>query len=259
MKYSILFLLVFSFFSIGCGSKNGTLDEIKETWKATVDLVNPPPVIDTDQYQSENPNLVQLAELFAPVDGPLTSLVTFVENTDTLPDIDWLELLLTRFPWVNTVMVTDSEGEVVFMQPETPIKQMVEPLRFPAQQGSRKILTRVDYTDLGPEMYIGQPYFKDVAFRGIIGVGFDPRTLLTLSPDPTKLFIIQPEKGVFARGPVDREALLAVDWNEILTDEVQGELKAGDKHYTWIVRYIGKDPYVYATESVEPNADTGWF
>jgi len=236
----------------------GCADSVVDTWHVTKDLVNPPPSIDTDSYQLSNPNQQKLAKLFSPVDGPLTTLITFIQNTDTLPDVDWLELLTARFPWVNTVLVTDSAGTIVLMQPETPLKQLAAPLLFEIQT-RRDLMTRVDYTDLGPELYIGRPYYKDLDFRGIIGIGFDPRTLLTLSPDPAQLVIIQPGKGVFTRGPVDSEALLAVNWDELLVENVHGQVKAGDKYYTWIVRYIGKDPYIYATESVDPGADQGWF
>jgi len=259
LRYLSLVLIVPLFVVAGCGGNKGPMSDLKETWEVTRDFVNPPPTISTDRYQIENPNQVKLAELFAPVDGPLTTLATFVENTDTIPDIDWLELLIARFPWVNTVLVTDEKGNIIFMQPETPIKELSKPLTFEGEWRNRPLITRVDYTDLGPEMYIGRPYFKDIAFRGIIGVGFDPRALLTLSPNPKELFIVQPGKGVFARGPVDKDVLLGVDWETLLIDNVHGQVEAGGKHYTWIVRYIGKDPYIYATESVEANVDTGWF
>jgi hypothetical protein len=259
LKYFIILLLVSLFAIGGCGSKDGATSDIMDTWEMTKDVFDPPPSIDTDSYQMDNPNRVRLARLFAPVDGPLTSLSRFVESTDILPDIDWLELLMARFPWVNTVMVTDEEGNILFMQPETPLKKLTQPLIFKAEWRDRPLLTRVDYTDLGPEMYIGRPYFKDTLFRGLIGVGFDPRTLLSLSPEPTKLVVIQPGKGVFSRGKADAEALLAVNWDEILVNYVNGQVEAGGKYYTWIVRYIGKDPYIYATESVEADTDDGWF
>lgn len=258
MKYYSFLLLAFLTMFAGCSSTQGVTDTISDTWDTTMDYVDPPPTIDTDRYTLENPNQVKLAQLFTPVDGPLTSLSRFIENTDTLPGVDWLDLLLARYPWVNTVMVTDEDGNIIFMQPENPIKKLSEPLKFEGVWRQSRLLTRVDYTELGPEFYIGRPYFKDVNFRGLIGVGFDPRTLLTLSPAPTELIIIHPGGGVISRGPVDKEAIMSVNWEEILADDVHGEVEVGDKHYTWIVRYIGKDPYIYATKSVEPNADSGW-
>jgi len=256
MKYIHLLLLASLLLTAGCGAWTGTKDYVSESWDTTKDYIDPPPRIDTDRYQFESPNQEKLATLFTPVDGPLTSLARFVDDRDMLPGIEWLDLLRARFPWVNRVIVTDEEGTIMFMQPAIPVKRISKPLIFEGVWRDIKLLTVVDYSDLGPELYIGRPYFRDTDFRGLIGVGFDPRALLTLSPDPKQLIIIHPGGGIWSRGAdIDKDALLAVPWNEILEDDVQGQVKVGEKYYTWLVRYVGKDPYVYATESVDPNAD----
>lgn len=257
MKYTSLILLTALLLVAGCGSAwTSTKEYTKESWETTRDFIDPPPQIDTDSYQFENPNQEKLAKLFTPVDGPLTSLARFVDNNDVLPDIDWLELLLARFPWVHRVLVTDEKGTIIFMQPEVPVKKIEKQLVFEGVWRDIHLLTVVEYSDLGPELYIGRPYFKDTAFRGLIGVGFDPRTLLTFCPEPDQLIIIHPGGGVWSRGAdVDKDALLAVPWEEILKDDVNGQVQVGDKYYTWLTRYIGDDQYVYATESVDPSAD----
>jgi len=256
MRYISLTLLAATFLLAGCGAWTSTKEYTKESWEATKDYIDPPPQIDTDSYQFESPNQEKLARLFTSVDGPLTSLSRFVENTDTLPGIDWLDLLLARFPWVSRVLVTDDEGTIIFMQPEIPVKKIEKPLVFKGVWRDIHLITVVDYSDLGPELYIGRPYFLDTDFRGLIGVGFDPRMLLTLSPDPKELIIIHPGGGVWTRGAdVDEDALLAVPWKRILESDVQGQVKVGEKYYTWLVRYVGRDQYIYATESVDPSAD----
>lgn len=256
MRYISLLLLLAIFFTSGCGMWRSTTQYAKESWKETKDYIDPPPQIDTDGYQFESPNQEKLARLFTPVDGPLTSLARYVENTDTLPQVDWLDLLLARFPWVHRVLVTDEEGTIIFMQPEIPVKKIEKQLVFEGVWRDIRLMTVVEYSDLGPELYIARPYFEDVAFRGLIGVGFDPRTVLSFSPEPSELIIIHPAGGVWTRGAdVDKEALLAVPWDQILAEDVQGQIKVGDKYYTWLVRYIGKNQYVYATESVDPKAD----
>ena len=256
MKYLSLLLLAVTLMSAGCGFWETTRDYAVDSYSATKDFVDPPPQIDTDNYQFDNPNQAKLANLLAPVDGPLSQLARFIDDTDTMPGIDWLDLLLTRFPWVNRVIVTDEEGTIIFMQPEIPLKRITKPLRFEGVWRNLRFLTVVDYTDLGPELYIGRPYFEDVDFRGLIGVGFDPRMLLSFSPEPKELIIIHPNQGVWSRGAdVDKDALLAVPWDEILVESVQGQVKVGDKYYTYLVKYIEQDPYIYATESVDPNAD----
>lgn len=258
MKYCYLILLALLLPLTGCGAWTSTRDYAKESWQSTKEFIDPPPEINTDSYQFENPNQEKLARLFTPVDGPLTSLARFVDDRDTLPGVEWLDLLLARFPWVNRVLVTDEDGTIIFMQPEIPVKKISKPLVFEGIWRRIRLLTVVDYSDLGPELYIGRPYFQDLDFRGLIGVGFDPRALLSLCPEPKELIIIHPGGGVWSRGAdVNKEALMAVDWNTLLEDEVHGQVKAGEKYYTWLVRYVGKDPYIYATESVDPNADSG--
>ncbi|WP_229592711.1 hypothetical protein [Pseudodesulfovibrio sediminis] len=261
MKYILLSLLAAAMLLGGCSVWDTTAEVTKDSWNSTKEFVDPPPEIDTERYQFTNPNQEKLAKLIAPVDGPLTSLSQFVDNTDTLPGVDWLDLLRARYPWVNRVLVTDEEGTIIFMQPELPVKKITKPLIFKGVWRSIKLLTVVDYSELGAELYIGRPYFKDVSFSGLIGVGFDPRALLRLSPNPSELIIIHPGGGVWSIGAdIDEEAIMAVPWEEILKEDVHGEIKVGEKYYTWLTRYVGEDQYVYATESVDPgNTGSSWY
>ena len=257
MKYIGFLLLFFALTASGCGGMwSSTKHYTKETWKTTKSYIDPPPEIDTDSYQFESPNQEKLAKLFTPVDGPLTSLSSYINDMDGLPGPDWMDLLLTRFPWVHRVIITDEDGTIIAMQPEVPVKKIDKPLKFEGVWRSVTLLTLVEYSDLGPELYIAKPYFHDADFNGLIAVGFDPRTLLSLSPDPKELVLIHPGGGVWSRGAdVDKDGLLALPWKEKLESEVQGQVQVGEKHYTWLAKYIGDDHYVYATESVDPKAD----
>ncbi|MDD3310811.1 hypothetical protein [Pseudodesulfovibrio sp.] len=262
MKYTGLLLLFIALATSGCGMWSSTKRYTKETWESTREYIDPNPTIETDSYQFENPNQEKLAKLFTPVDGPLTSLARYIDDMDSMPDPDWMDLLLTRFPWVHRVLVTDQDGTIVVMQPEIPVKRIDKPLRFEGVWRATSLVTVVDYSDLGPELYIARPYFSDVDFNGLIAVGFDPRALLSLSPSPKDLIIIHPGGGVWTRGAdVDKDGLLALPWEEMLKDKVQGQVKVGEKHYTWLAKYIGNDQYVYATESVDPKAGESflWF
>ncbi|WP_243546587.1 hypothetical protein [Pseudodesulfovibrio tunisiensis] len=234
---------------------------MKQSWETTKDYIDPPPEIDTDSYQFTNPNQEKLAKLMTPVDGPLSSLIRFVEDKDSKPDENWQKLLVTRFPWVHRVFVTDGNGEILFQQPGIPIKKFSEPLEFWGVWREISMATVVDYADLGAELYIGRPYFENIDFKGLIGVGFDPRSLLNLAPHPEELLFIHPGGGVWSLGEVDERGILDLPWDEILREHVQGQVKVGDKYYTWLVKYIGEEYYIYATESVDPKADgdSGWW
>ena len=260
MRYLFLSLLTGLLFVSGCSVWDATADYTKETWQTTRDFVDPAPVIDTESYQFDNPNQEKLARLIAPVDGPLTQLTRYVNDTDTQPDIEWLDLLIARFPWVDRVLVTDEAGTIIYMQPELPLKKISQPLVFEGVWRDIQLLTVVDYSELGPELFIARPYYESVDFKGLICVGFDPRSLLRLSPEPAELIVIHPGQRVWSLGAdVDEAGLLALPWQDILESEVQGEVQVGDHFYTWLTRYVGEDQYIYATKSVAPGAHGSWW
>jgi hypothetical protein len=83
---------------------------------------------------------------------------------------------------------------------------------------------------------------------------------MRLCPDPKALIIIHPGHNVWSLGAdVDKKAMLDVDWEDMLKDEVHGQIRVGNRYYIWLSRYVGKDQYVYATESVDPNAEGSWW
>lgn len=248
--------------AVGCGSTwDSTSDMAVSAWNSTRDLVNPPPEIDTERYHFDNPNQEKLALLFTPVDGPFSSLVRYLEDQDIYPSRPWIDLLFTRFPWIHNLIITDRDGTVLERLPTMPMKWFEEPLVFTARWREVFLKTVVDYPELGPELYIGTPYYSDVDLAGLIVVSFDPRTLFDFCPDPEELIIIQPGGGVWTMGAeVDEEGLLAIDWQSILEDDVGGQVDVGGKYYTWLARYVGTDVYIYATESVDPQwSDSWWF
>ncbi|GAB7022667.1 hypothetical protein [Salidesulfovibrio brasiliensis] len=263
MTRTLALLLALTVMAVsGCRTWYDTKKYMKGSWEEARSWVDIQPTVDTDAYEFENPNQEKLALLFAPVDGPMGSLIRFLEDQDTSPEQEWIELLFLRFPWVNRVIVTDPEGNILTQEPAQPFKRFSQPLVFEGVWRQTFLKTVADYPDLGPELYVGTPYFEDVDFKGLIIAGFDPRSLMRLSPNPDELLIIHPGGGVWtAGGEVDEEGLLAVPWEEILTEDVQGQVKVGEKYYTWIARYIGQDSYIYATESVDPEADgkLWWF
>lgn len=264
MKRLIAFMLVGAVLATsGCKAWYDTKKYMKGSFEEAKGWVDVKPEIETDAYEFENPNQEKLAKLFTPVDGPLASMTRFLEDKDTMPDQEWQDLMFVRFPWVNRLIVTDKDGKIIEQRPEVPFKRFSEPLVFEAEWRRTFIKTVADYPDLGPELYIGTPYFEDVSFKGLIIAGFDPRSLIRLSPEPSELLVIHPGGDVWSvnAGEVDRKGLLEVPWDEVLEDDVQGQVKVGDKYYTWLARYLGQDCYIYATESVDPGADgeIWWF
>ncbi|MDD4951417.1 MAG: hypothetical protein PHV85_02590 [Desulfovibrionaceae bacterium] len=244
-----------------CSTVDTTWKQTKEVAGKAKEFVNPAPEIDYDSYKFENPNQEKLALLFTPVDGPLSSLINYIEDQDVYPPKEWVNLLFARFPWAHSLIVADAEGKMLERVPPLPLKRFTQPLKFEAVWRETFLKTVVDYPDLGPELYIGTPFFKDVEFMGLIVVSFDPRDLMSMCPKPEELIIVHPGGGVWSLGAeVNREGLLAVDWPELLKDNVQGQVQVGEEYYTWLVRYIGRDYFIYATRSVDPkHSESSWF
>ena len=247
-----------------CGSLKsgweGTSELAESAWNGTRAVINPEPEIDYDAYQIDDPNERKLAAVFTPVDAAFSELMRFVSDQDIYPDKAWQDLLFTRFPWIDGLMVVDNKGNILERRPVVPLKRMSSPLTFKAVWRETFLKPVVDYPELGPEMYLGTPYFLDMKFSGLIIVTFDPRTLFRFCPRPEELIIIHPGGGIWADGAkVDDKAVLALPWKEMLADDVHGRVKVGDKEYTWIARYVGQDQFVYATESADPNYDPGFW
>jgi hypothetical protein len=188
------------------------------------------------------------------VDAPLLQLTRFIADRDTVPDDEWFSLLMARFPWLDRAFYTDAEGNILDQRPAVPLKRFSKPLVFIGQWRKIFLETVADYPELGPELYVGTPYFEDTDFKGLIVAGFDPRTVIRFSPNPEELIIIHPGGGVWNSGAeVDEAGILDQPWEELLEDDVTGQVKVGDTYYTWLARFIGEDEYVYATKSVDPD------
>ena len=252
-----LLVLVLCLAIAACGAFKPTWDESKRSVKSTVtdtrDYINPAPKIDVNRYSWENPNQEKLALLFSPVDAKVMELMRYVTSQDFRPDDAWMKLLIMRFPWIDGVLIADANGEILDRRPPVPLKRFSEPLIFESIWRETLVKTVVDYTDLGPEVYFGMPNFKESEFVGLHVVSFDPRVLFTFCPNPAEMVIVDPYAhkiwSAAASVPPAAEALTAIAWDKLLLEHSQGTIEAGGKQFTWLARYIGRDRFIYATES----------
>ncbi len=242
------------------GTWEGTKSMAKSSWKSANATVNPNPQIDLDAYKLSNPNQEKLARLVTPVDQHVMRFSRYMVDLDVYPSEEWIQLLLKRFPWLNGVIVADNEGKVLDRRPSTPVKPFSHPLWFEAVWRDTLVKSVLDKTPLGPELYFGVPYYQNNTFTGLVVAHFDPRTLFTFCPEPEELIIIAPARGVWTpKAGVDTDALLKLPWDKLLEDSVYGQVEVGGKFYTWIGRYVGRDLFAYATESVDPKHSEGLF
>lgn len=255
--FAALLVLTVSLALTACGALGPTWDEskrgVKTTVRGTRDYINPEPKIDVNRYGWENPNQEKLALLLSPVDAKVMELMRYVTSQDFRPNDAWMNYLLMRFPWIDGVLVADATGDILERRPPVPVKRFSEPLVFESIWRDTLVKTVVDYTALGPEVYFGMPNFEGTEFVGLHVVSFDPRVLFTFCPEPGQLFIIDPyAHKLWVAGtnvPQGSEALTAIAWDNVLLEKSQGTIEAGGKQFTWLARYIGRDRFIYATES----------
>lgn len=259
LKY-LLLLLLLGLSTVSCSTLQDSWEGTKEAAHGVGKFVNPNPQVDLDAYQFENPDQEKLARLMTPVDGPLKSMIRYTSDRDSYPDQKWTDLLFIRYPWIHSLIVVDKDGWMLDRIPDEPLKRISEPLVYEANWRETFLQTVVDYPELGPEFYVGTPYFKDADFAGLILVSVDPRTLLSFCSEPEELVLLQPGGGAWTLNKqLDTGPLQDLPWLEILEDDVTGEVEAGGECWVWIVRYVGSDPYVYATRCVERNREeSGW-
>ncbi len=246
-----------------CGALGPSWDEGKQAVttgvRDTRDYINPAPKVDVGRYGWENPNQEKLALLFSPVDAKVMSLMRYATSQDFRPDSAWMDYLMLRFPWIDGVLIANADGDILERRPPVPVKRFSEPLVFESIWRDTLVKTVVDYTPLGPELYFGAPNFEGTEFVGLHVVSFDPRVLFTFCPHPEQLLIVDPRaKKLWTAGtaaPTGGEALTTLPWEQMLLEKSQGTLEAGGKHFTWLARYIGRDRFIYATESANASIE----
>jgi hypothetical protein len=183
----------------------------------------------------------------------------YITSQDYRPEAAWMDFLLVRFPWVDGIIVADQDGEILDRRPPVPVKRFSQPLVFESIWRDTLVKTVVDYTALGPEIYLGMPNFSGQDFVGLHVVSFDPRVLFTFCPQPEALFIIDPyARKVWTSGgapPAGSEEMAALPWEQMLLEKSNGNLTLGENHFTWLARYIGRDRFIYATQSANATVE----
>jgi hypothetical protein len=229
-------------------------DTMRQTWKGTQKLyrsyVNVDPSV---SLKSEGQDHWEdlLAPLMTPVDMQIGEMVRVVDARDSFPDDAWSNGLLKRFPWLNGMAAADMYGAQLLAKPEVTLKPLN--LALLVEPGDawrdRRLRSFIEDTPLGPEVYVGTPFFKDNELQGIIAAHFDLRSVIQLSPDPAKLMVISPEAVLWAGGYGGLAAAVQTEpWAERLKSNVQGEIKVEGRELVWLTRYVGDRQIVYLTE-----------
>jgi hypothetical protein len=243
--YCLALIFILLFFVSGCESMRDTWDSTQEFYK---NYINVDPEIDLE-VEDLDPAEYKLARIFTPIDTRIEQVSRRLDATDSFPGEKWFDELFAQNPWISGVMVTDLQGEILHKQPETAMKPLtVEPLlEEPDELWDRRVRAMVQDTELGPEIYMATPFFTEAELSGIVAVHFDIRNLVEFSPNPDELIILSPGLMLWP-GNYDDGVLMQEPWDEILADDVTGEIESGGKEFVWVSRFVGDKKIVYAVE-----------
>ena len=246
LERGVIILLVLLCTAVsGCSTVHETVKETKRLYR---DYVVPTPTVslDTDDLDEE---MLRLATLFKPVDQNITFLYRYVDGTDRLPDEDWFKRLFEDYPWISGVKLVDIAGVVRFRHPPESLKQHdLNPfMEYGEAWQDHRLRAFAVNTPLGPEVYLGNPFFQDSEWKGLVVVHFDPRKLISFCPEPQELILVSPGEVLWPGDyEQDAQALAQLPWDKILTGREFGSFDGGRGEYYWVARHLGEYHLIYA-------------
>lgn len=211
------------------------------------------PKIDYANIPESGP-LKRLALLFTPVDERIEMLERRVSVRESRPDAAWLNSMALDFPWVSGTAVVDTHGAVLQQVPETGIKPLyaTEFLALSQDWKQTPLRAEIRRTDFGPEIYLLQPILEKGEWRGLLIVHFDPRNLMRYSPEPDRLMVLSGGAPLWPTLPKNNaEALVSVDWEDLIAHRVNGEVTVEGRTFTWLARTLGGKNIIYAVRNRE--------
>lgn len=230
----------------GCGAWTTTKRYYKE-------YVNPNPAIDiTYQGLSDEEEKV-LALTFGPADMRLEALLRDLDSVDVYPENrSWFEKFRARHAFLDGVMAIDLDGRVLKGSPETPLKPFdPAPILALTEEAQKRLtVSSIVQTDLGPEIHLAQPFFKENRVVGFVVASFDPRSMVMDAQGAARLNILGYEGLLRAADDAEPDpALVRAPWRDIVKTRTQGTVTAGGKRYVWLARQLAGQHLIYAVEA----------
>ncbi len=240
--------------SMVAGCKQTAKDLWKDTRKYYREYLNTPATLDFEPADAE-PVEERLATVYTPVGLALEAFRRDLDNKDIMPEDEWIEGMLSKHSWLSGITVVSPEGVIYKQRPEAGGLKALDftPLFSEEEQfGYRELRAYSENNPLGPEIYVGKPFFVDNDMKGLIVAHFDPRALLSVCPDPARLVIISPTMTLWAGHYImDTTPLDKVDWKTTLQKETSATFGNDLGEFLWVSKFIGNMPLVFATTSSE--------
>ena len=190
----------------------------------------------------------KLANSIYPVDTQLSLLLRRLSLRDTYPAQNWKEELSMDFPWLNGIVIINTEGDILSAHPREGIKRLEFDVLFPRgldlPQG--KTMLAVEDTVLGPEVLIAVPVYRDFQVDALIIAHFDPRSFISRSADPEKLVLVAADQVIWTGGQKEIGSRLEnIDWQEKTRRRISGKIKLEGDEFFWFARAVDQDWIIY--------------
>lgn len=231
----------------------GCKQDVKNVWKTTKkyygEYLNTPAELEFDEADVSSVE-ERLAIAYTPIGMALENFRRDLANQDVFPTDEWGEGMLEKYSWLSGIAVIDTEGSVLLRQPEMGLKALdFSPLlQQDAKLRKRDLRAYAENNPLGPEVYLGQPFFVGNEMKGVVVAHFDVRNLLTLSPKPLEVAVLSPEHVLWpGKFVVEGTPLANQNWKELLKEEASDSIENDTGEFLWIGKFLGNLPLVFAT------------
>ncbi|MCF8037971.1 MAG: hypothetical protein K9K79_01515 [Desulfohalobiaceae bacterium] len=208
-----------------------------------------PARIDFDKGTGLKQKEQKLAQALSETDEKIEKLRMTLDRQGTPPSLSWMQDTGRSMPWLNGLLVLDSQGREVRRYPQAGVKKLdlqeIHQEILAAGPAHMRLLPQT--TEFGPEVCMVKPFFYQGAHQGTLLAHFDFRTLVSADSQGDDLIVFFPGTLLWSGdyGPLARE-LSRQDWDRLVAKDIQGEITVGERTFYWLVRYVGLDPLIYA-------------
>lgn len=222
-----------------------------EAGKKIYEYRSMPAHIDLEQGTGLGDAEQKLARALDDSDKQIEQLRRTLERLGKKPDLEWMLRQIREMPWLNGLQLLDSTGNPEIMVPENPVKKLE--LHTIHQQikeaDSEQMRLFPQNTIFGMEVCVVKPLYHKKSYRGCLLAHFDFRTLLAEQPLAEEMVVLAPGH-ILWKGSRDRMAthLLQQNWEALLGEDYQGEIKLRTWSIYWLAIFIDADPMIYAVE-----------
>ncbi|MGL4722145.1 MAG: hypothetical protein ACRCV3_02465 [Desulfovibrionaceae bacterium] len=219
------------------------------------EYIDPPPQINM-RATHVSAKAIAFSEAIRPVNEKLSELTIFLEVNDKISYEEWLQNIVSQFPWIQGVAVIGKQGGIFYSQPEGLFKQVnFDPLIDVKVTGlslqQKAMFLPVDNKDAF--LFLAQPIFSvdEIIEYRVVAVAMS--SLAQFSKEASKLYFIGgADWNILWKGEEtqNREFVDSINWKKKENSRVAGKIKKKKQEIRYITRYLGPVPFIFVMDSV---------